>query len=241
MSFPSSAVEKIRKFAWGAVAAAAVLAAAVYVAHRAGEETATKQKERLALVWPSIMDMPQDDRAFLVGLSMTCDLHRQPVEKAAVLECLRPAAATSAPTLPAGFDKASAAATLESLLPAVDRKEAMTALTAKGAYLDETAAYPLILVVTRDSGVLIRGSRIFANAVPDRRAARHEAQLARVVSPDGCVAQLAGYILDDDGARGLRYSHVAENSADTRMYDAGHAVTLIVTERPQKCERTSRT
>lgn len=116
----TSSMAKARKLALGAVVAGVVLAAASHIAHRAGEETAAKDKERLALLWPSIMDMPLDDRAFLVGLAMTCGLHRQPVEKAAIVLCLRSAATDPGATLPVGFDWARASAKLESMLPAGD-------------------------------------------------------------------------------------------------------------------------
>lgn len=73
-------------------------------------------KERLLRVWPSLMDMPLSDQAFVVGLAMTCNLETRPVAKDEVVACLRAAAVDPEPTLPNGFDRTGAPAKLEAML-----------------------------------------------------------------------------------------------------------------------------
>ena len=53
---------------------------------------------QLAVVWPGIETMPQDDRNLLVELALTCNVvEREPV-RAEVLDCLRSSAATIRPS-----------------------------------------------------------------------------------------------------------------------------------------------
>ena len=53
---------------------------------------------QLAVVWPGIETMPEDDRALLVELALTCNVvDREPV-RAEVLDCLRSSAATIRPS-----------------------------------------------------------------------------------------------------------------------------------------------
>lgn len=53
---------------------------------------------QLAVVWPDIETMPQDDRDLLVELALTCNVvEREPV-RAAVVDCLRSSAATIRPS-----------------------------------------------------------------------------------------------------------------------------------------------
>lgn len=53
---------------------------------------------QLAVVWPGIETMPQDDRNLLVELALTCNVvEREPV-RAEVIDCLRSSAATIRPS-----------------------------------------------------------------------------------------------------------------------------------------------
>ena len=45
--------------------------------------------ERLALVWPGIAAMPEQERAFLVELALTCNVSTREPVRAEVLDCLR--------------------------------------------------------------------------------------------------------------------------------------------------------
>ncbi|CAG9191377.1 conserved hypothetical protein [Paraburkholderia tropica] len=93
-----------------------VLAGATAVGRMAGEEAGSRSKERLQLVWPSIMDMPVNDRALLVGLAMTCHVEDRPAIAGDVVECLRDALDDPHAALPKGIDRNSARAKLDQLL-----------------------------------------------------------------------------------------------------------------------------
>ena len=95
-----------------------VLAAAVFVGKKMGTGDGGKAKERLQLVWPSIMEMPEVDRAFIVGLAMTCRLQQRPAAASETIACLREAANDPDATLPKGFDQSRASTKLEDLLRA---------------------------------------------------------------------------------------------------------------------------
>ncbi len=82
----------------------------------AGEHDASLSKERLQLVWPSIMDMPVNDRALLVGLAMTCHVEQRPAVASDVVSCLRGAVDDPHTMLPKGVDRDSARAKLDQLL-----------------------------------------------------------------------------------------------------------------------------
>ena len=45
--------------------------------------------EQLGIVWPAIATMPQQDRAFLVELALTCKLSTREPVRAEVVDCLR--------------------------------------------------------------------------------------------------------------------------------------------------------
>lgn len=45
--------------------------------------------EQLALVWPGIASMPEQERAFLVELAHTCNLTTREPVRAEVVDCLR--------------------------------------------------------------------------------------------------------------------------------------------------------
>lgn len=109
---------------WGwkpalSVAAVAVIALglATKIGHMAGMDAGSRAKERLQLVWPSLMSMPEGDRALIVGLAMSCRLEERPANAREVVACLREAAVDPKAMLPKGTDKASVPAKLEQLLP----------------------------------------------------------------------------------------------------------------------------
>ena len=97
--------------------AVAGFCAAMIVGRMTGAEAAARSHERLQLVWPSIMTMPVNDRALIVGLAMSCRLEQRPVEAGEVVACLREAAASPDAMLPNGVDRASVPARLEQLIP----------------------------------------------------------------------------------------------------------------------------
>ena len=106
-----------RRFIFLAVISALILANMLYIAQRAGEKAAERGIARLELIWPSVLDMPEQDRALLAGLAMTCRLDSRPDATAEAVEtCLREALRSSRPMLPRGMDKAKASAELERLL-----------------------------------------------------------------------------------------------------------------------------
>lgn len=101
------------------VAAVAVIAlgVATKIGHMAGVDAGGRAKDRLELVWPSLMTMPEGDRALIVGLAMSCHLEERPANARDVVACLREAAADPKAMLPKGTDQARVAAKLEELLP----------------------------------------------------------------------------------------------------------------------------
>jgi hypothetical protein len=106
------------KHALGVVVVAVIaLGLATKIGHMAGEDAGGRAKDRLQLVWPSLMAMPEGDRALIVGLAMSCRLEERPAEPREVVACLREAAADPNAMLPKGTDKASVPAKLEQLLP----------------------------------------------------------------------------------------------------------------------------
>ncbi|KWW32422.1 hypothetical protein AU374_06022 [Cupriavidus metallidurans] len=81
-----------------------------------GNADGERAKVRLEIVWPSLMSMPQEDRALLVGLAMSCHLERRPAEAGEIVDCLRQAANSPDAILPKGADRASVPARLDRLL-----------------------------------------------------------------------------------------------------------------------------
>lgn len=94
----------------------ALLLASVYIGRRAGEAAGADARTRLELLWPTVMEWPEADRAFLVGLAMTCDLHTRPATREATVACLREAASKPDAELPVGVSAAEAPARLDALL-----------------------------------------------------------------------------------------------------------------------------
>lgn len=94
----------------------------VVLGNVAGRFMAEAHIERLEVVWPSFMTMPERDRAFLIGLSMTCQLQRVPIQREAVLACLDAATRDPEVILPVGEDKGAASGRLRLLLEAASGK-----------------------------------------------------------------------------------------------------------------------
>jgi|SRR6185369_7804292 len=86
------------------------------IGRQAGENVAKEDIELLSLVWPYVMDMQQNERALLAGLSITCRLHRTATDRDSVISCLRTAATDPAAMLPKEVPPEEASARLERLL-----------------------------------------------------------------------------------------------------------------------------
>ena len=95
---------------------------AIVVGKKQGAQTGEQTKARLELVWPAFMSLPETDRTVLGGFSMTCHLERQPETAAAVIACLRSAAADPDALKPKGMGWAEAAARLEVLIDTAQEK-----------------------------------------------------------------------------------------------------------------------
>jgi hypothetical protein len=89
---------------------------ASWVGSTAASHAADRSRERLELVWPSLMTMPQSDRALVVSLAMTCDLEARPARAADVIACLRSAVDDTHAIFPKGMDHERARARLDELL-----------------------------------------------------------------------------------------------------------------------------
>lgn len=96
--------------------AVCVFALAVVVGKKQGAQSGEQTKLRLELVWPSLMTLPDTDRALLAGFSMTCDLDRKRPTDAVVIDCLRAAAANPDALRPKGMGQQEAAERLETLI-----------------------------------------------------------------------------------------------------------------------------
>lgn len=83
--------------ALGFAALLLVVVALPRFAGRAGGEAAL---ERLQLVWPDYMEMPEADRAVIAGLAFQCGMDRVEKRADAVLACLQEAAASDDPNFP---------------------------------------------------------------------------------------------------------------------------------------------
>lgn len=75
-----------------------------------------RSKERLQLVFPSIMNMPVSDRVLLVDLAMTCHLEQRQAARTEVTACLRKAVDDPHATFPNGVNRDGARARLNQLL-----------------------------------------------------------------------------------------------------------------------------
>lgn len=106
---------------------AIVAALASYVGRTGGQAMGAASKERLLLVWPSLMDWSESDRAFLVGLALTCHLYARPAAITEVVDCLRSAVADPEGLVPEGFDRANTGRRLDEMLAWGDAAKATSA------------------------------------------------------------------------------------------------------------------
>ncbi|KHS09423.1 hypothetical protein BMD20_29575 [Burkholderia multivorans] len=96
--------------------AVAVVAASYWFGREAGKEAGRRAIERIELVWPSVRSMPEQDRAILAGLGLTCRVQERPPVVSAIIACLQDAAADPNPILPKGVDRSLAQKRLSELL-----------------------------------------------------------------------------------------------------------------------------
>ena len=68
-----------------------VMLAATFVGKRAGESMADDVQSRLSMLWPNLMEMPQQDRALLALLAYECKLPTLPPGHRTTVACLRSA------------------------------------------------------------------------------------------------------------------------------------------------------
>lgn len=78
-----------QRWALMAVSVLIFIAALMVLGHSAGKAMAEKDIERVQLLWPDILAMPEHDRARIVHSAMACNLSRKPLQVEAVAECLR--------------------------------------------------------------------------------------------------------------------------------------------------------
>lgn len=81
-----------------------------------GKYTGKENLKRLEAIWPRFMTMPEQDRAFLAGLAMTCNLVNADKTAQSTVACLRSAAQDPDVMLPKGERAADAPTRLESLI-----------------------------------------------------------------------------------------------------------------------------
>jgi hypothetical protein len=89
-----------------------------------GKSDGIASRQRLEIVWPDLMQMPDQDRALLAGLALTCHVQDRNKEQAAVLECLHEALEDEHPRLPYGMDRKQARDRLNHLIPQPPRTKA---------------------------------------------------------------------------------------------------------------------
>lgn len=89
---------------------------AINIGRWTGADAGQRALDRLQVVWPSLLAMPERDRALLAGLAMTCHLEQRGNTSRDVVECLQEAANDDNPILPRGMSKEQAAQGLERLL-----------------------------------------------------------------------------------------------------------------------------
>jgi len=85
-----------KNIAVGVALAVAAACASLGIGRWIGSSAADATIQRLSVLWPNLMSMPQQDRALLAWLSIRCDLLRQPDDEGSTVLCLRRAAATEA-------------------------------------------------------------------------------------------------------------------------------------------------
>ncbi|PNE59596.1 hypothetical protein A8H39_00150 [Paraburkholderia fungorum] len=82
-----------------------------------GKSDGIESRQRLEIVWPDLMQMPDQDRALLASLALTCHLKDRNKDQAAVLSCLEEAVDDEHPRFPYGMDRKQARDRLNDLIP----------------------------------------------------------------------------------------------------------------------------
>lgn len=98
------------------IALAIVAVSLIFIAFREGKNDGAASIERIELLWPEFMSMPEQDRALLGGLALTCRLERRAATPGDVENCLLEGAESSSPILPSGMSKEQASVELKRLL-----------------------------------------------------------------------------------------------------------------------------
>lgn len=111
---------KVNKWVALMVFGVCVLGVSLYARH-AGSQDALAGQERLKVLWPDLMAMPETDRALLGGLAYTCELHNVDIEREAVIGCLQ-GSLQNDPVVPKGMTKEQAATRLSELLANADAR-----------------------------------------------------------------------------------------------------------------------
>jgi len=106
-----------KKFYWlAAIAVAVVFVVSVNSSYQAGDRAGRAQLERLQLVWPGFLDLPEADRAVIAGFALSCHLEGRAAVPGEVASCLREAAADPAALKPKDMTQDAAASALARLL-----------------------------------------------------------------------------------------------------------------------------
>lgn len=80
-----------------------------------GKAHAEASLQRLELVWPDVMAMPERDRALLASLGFTCSLNKVELDREKIIQCLQ-SALVDEPTLPKGMAMEQATERLAELI-----------------------------------------------------------------------------------------------------------------------------
>lgn len=99
-----------------AIAIAVVFVVSLNASYNAGDRDGRAHLERLQLIWPGFLDLPEADRAVIAGLALSCRLEERPAVPAEVAACLRESAADPDSMKPKGVSQGEASAALERLL-----------------------------------------------------------------------------------------------------------------------------
>ncbi|WP_321817018.1 MULTISPECIES: hypothetical protein [unclassified Paraburkholderia] len=108
-----------------------IVGAAPFLGRFSGTNDGIAARERLELVWPDLMQMPDRDRALLAGLALTCQLEDRVKEQAAVRECLQDAVDSQDARLPYGMNRKEAEARLNQITPVEPHSRSVWRLTAR--------------------------------------------------------------------------------------------------------------
>lgn len=79
----------IRRLGVLVVAGLVAVATMTFIGRSMGKRAAEEGLERVLLLWPDLMSMPQHDRGRIAGAAMLCNVHKVPVDRVPVVQCLR--------------------------------------------------------------------------------------------------------------------------------------------------------